>query len=360
MSLKKIAALTGTSVSTVSRVLNQPGYRCSRPGLSDKIWQAAKETSYLPNAAARSLRMHADDENTASPFTADIFLTRFDSMDADPFFRELFQNIKEELFSQNCLLGEVLYSADLMLQEESETAADMVPYRFSETVRRETPHTSPARIQRKPNTGLVILGKCPDSLIPALQKRYACLVGIDRNPTDHLYDEVFCDGCTAATKAMEYLISLGHRHIAYIGDCTFEARYIGYYQALLDHKIPLNHQDIHPSRQTMPEGYDIMRSILDSRHDLPTAIFCANDSTAIGVLKALKQHKKRGYMPSVISIDNITESETTSPMLTTINIPKKEMAHFAVALLLDRRKGFHQEKVRMEFPCRLVIRESCR
>ena len=102
-----------------------------------------------------------------------------------------------------------------------------------------------------------------------------------------------------------------------------------------------------------------MRSILHTGNSLPSAIFCANDATAIGVLKDLKQHKKRGYMPSVISIDNIAASEKTSPMLTTINIPKKEMAHLALNLLLDRKENGHSEIIRLELPCRLVERESC-
>ena len=101
---------------------------------------------------------------------------------------------------------------------------------------------------------------------------------MSRNPTDYLYDEVFCDGSAAAMKAVEYLISLGHRHIAYIGDCNFESRYIGYYQALLVHKIPLNYQNIHPSRQTLQEGYDIMCSILRSGASFPSAIFCTVDT----------------------------------------------------------------------------------
>ncbi len=359
LSLKKIAKLAGTSVSTVSRVLNQPGHTCNEPGLAEKIWQIAKELNYLPNASARTLRMGS--KGDLPPFTADIFLTRFESMDTDPFFQELFQHIKEELLCRNCLLGDLLYPDNFMMPITENSIPSMVPYKSSENIRKETSIISPALISRKNNTGLVILGKCPESLIPALRKRYACIVGIDRNPTDYLYDEVFCDGAVAAIKAVEYLFSLGHRHIAYIGDCNFESRYIGYYQALLAHKIPLNYQNIYPSRQTLKEGYDIMCSILhsDSNTTLPSAIFCANDTTAIGVLKALKQHKKRGYMPSVISIDNIAASEKTSPMLTTINIPKKEMAHLALNLLLDRKENGHTEIVRLELPCHLIERESC-
>ena len=357
LSLKKIAKLTGTSVSTVSRVLHQPGHTCNEPGLAEKIWQVAGELNYLPNSSARELRLGS--KGTSQPFVADVFLTRFGSMDADPFFQEVFQHMKEELMHKNCLLGELLYPDNFMMPITEDSIPSMVPYKSSENIRKETPAISPALVSRKNNTGLIILGKCPEALIPALRKRYACMVGIDRNPTDYLYDEVFCDGGTAAVKAVEYLISLGHRHIAYIGDCNFESRYIGYYQALLAHKIPLNYQDIYPSRQTLQEGYDIMRSILHTGNSLPSAIFCANYATSIGVLKALKQHKKRGYLPSVISIYNIAASEKTSPMLTTINIPKKEMAHLALNLLLDRKENGHSEIIRLELPCRLVERESC-
>ncbi|MDY5576515.1 MAG: substrate-binding domain-containing protein, partial [Lachnospiraceae bacterium] len=76
-------------------------------------------------------------------------------------------------------------------------------------------------------------------------------------------------------------------------------------------------------------------------------------------LKTMKTSPKKGYVPSVISIDNIMESEKTEPMLTTIHIPKREMGHLALSLLLDRKAGKHKESVRTELPCRLIIRDSC-
>ena len=67
---------------------------------------------YLPNIAARSLRMGTQPDDV--PFSVDIFPARFDSLDKDFFFRELFQYIKEQLMAQGCLLGEVLKSIDIM------------------------------------------------------------------------------------------------------------------------------------------------------------------------------------------------------------------------------------------------------
>ncbi len=356
MSLKKIAELANTSVSTVSRVLNTPGHTCHIPGLSEKIWEIARELEYIPNEAARNLRI--GNNITGDPFFADILLTRFNSIDQDPFFAELFIHIKEELLASNTLLGEILNFTDIMSLGEKAASTKAVPYKTSSKVIEEKPAASPAFISKKHNTGLILLGKCPQGLMPVLKKRYAYISGIDRNPTDYEYDEVICNGITAARKAVEYLVKLGHNNIAYIGDCTFESRYTGYYQTLLDHKIPLNYANVHQTGQTEKEGFMVMSEII-KQPEKPSAIFCANDITAIGVLNALKANKKRGYLPSVISIDNIYPSQKTTPMLTTIDIPKKEMAHLAVMLLLDRKSGKHRENIRIELPCRLLERESC-
>lgn len=57
MSLKKIAEMVGTSVSTVSRVLNNSYTTCASEELKKKIWEAAHEIRYVPNASARNLKM---------------------------------------------------------------------------------------------------------------------------------------------------------------------------------------------------------------------------------------------------------------------------------------------------------------
>lgn len=336
MSLKEIARRTGTSVSTVSRVLHQEHYRCSDPELEKRIWEAARELHYLPNTAARTLKTGISTK-TEDTFVFDIFLTRFPSLNQDLFFSELYDALKRELLKQGCLLGNFLTLPDVTTKIQNRTS-------FSN--------------QSVQADGLILLGKCPSELIAPLQATYHHLVGIDRNPTDFDYDEVVCSGTDAAVTAINYLVSLGHKKIAYIGDCSYEARYVGYYQSLIAHNLPLDYSNIYPTSQTRQEGMQMMQVILQ-KEDLPSAIFCANDSTALGVFDCLKKHRRKGYIPSVISIDNIRESEETSPMLTTIDIPKKEMAHHAVLLLLDHVRGGHKDAVRMELPCRLIVRESC-
>lgn len=356
MSLKKIAELAGTSVATVSRVLNNPSHHCHDKNLEEKIWQIATKLHYTPNCYAQNLRKGTSEAKT--PYTVDIYLTRFDSMEEDPFFMELFQCIKKELLENGCVLGEFLYGADIMALGQEPEPFVHVPFKSASNIQKDQKKNPLSLISQKKNTGLIILGKCSASFIPILKKRYHCIAGIDRNPTDYEYDEVICNGATAAEKAMEYLLSLGHRKIAYIGDCTYESRYIGYYRTLLEHNIPLKHSNVYPTNQTTEAGFSTTKTILQNP-DRPTAIFCANDSTALGVIKALHSNKKGDYNPSVISIDNIKESENTNPMLTTIHIPKQEMGHLALSLLLDRKNGKHRENIRIELPCRLMERESC-
>ena len=83
MSIKKIAELANTSPATVSRVLNDPEHICHDPELAKRIWEIAGRLNYLPNSAARELRKGKP--QLATSLTIDLFLTRFDSLDIDPF-----------------------------------------------------------------------------------------------------------------------------------------------------------------------------------------------------------------------------------------------------------------------------------
>lgn len=335
MSLKEIAKMSGASLSTVSRVLNHPGYTCRDRELQTRIWEAAGALGYTPNLAAQQLKSGRSAGEQLRRI--DVFLTRFQTLEEDLFFQELYEILRETLLQRQCVLHRLLTLPDMI-----DRAKNLSHTRMSETV----------------PDGLIMLGKCPPELLSFLKKQYRNLVGIDRNPTSFDYDEVFCDGSLAAEMAMDYLISLGHRQIAYIGDCSYEARYIGYHQSLMAHKLPLNYANVYPTSQTRQEGRQMMNVILE-KEERPTAIFCANDSTALGALDALKGHRGKKYIPSIISIDNIREAGMASPMLTTIDIPRREMVHHAVSLLLDRIAGGHRENVRIEMQGRLVVRESC-
>ena len=345
MSIKKIAEKAGVSPATVSRVLNNPNYKCSVPGLRDKIWKTAIEMNYVPNEAARNLKkgVSAKQEKT---WYINILMTRTDSSTTDPFFAELLRVSESEIHDKNCILSKVWYmsvfSDDRKCRREN--LDRLIDGMYDE-------------VEGK-RDGLIIIGRCNKEALKKLNKKYKSVVSVNRNSTNYEVDEVLCDGKKIAAAAVEYLISLGHKNIGYIGQCHSEDRYNGYLETLKKHDLDVIPEYVIETKQTEAEGYEAMEKFFQS-DDMPTGIYCANDISAIGMLKCLNKFRNRYYMPSIISSDDIQEAQFTRPMLTTVSLPKEDMGKFALYLLLDRLKGGHSGIVRMELEGRLMIRNSC-
>ena len=345
MSIKKIAEKAGVSPATVSRVLNNPNYKCSVSGLRDKIWKTAIEMNYVPNEAARNLKkgVSAKQEKT---WYINILMTRTDSSTTDPFFAELLRVIESEIHDKNRILSKVWYmsvfSDDRKCRREN--LDRLIDGMYDE-------------VEGK-RDGLIIIGRCNKEALKKLNKKYKSVVSVNRNSTNYEVDEVLCDGKKIAAAAVEYLISLGHKNIGYIGQCHSEDRYNGYLETLKKYDLDVIPEYVIETKQTEAEGYEAMEKFFQS-DDMPTGIYCANDISAIGMLKCLNKFRNRYYMPSIISSDDIQEAQFTRPMLTTVSLPKEDMGKFALYLLLDRLKGGHSGIVRMELEGRLMIRNSC-
>ncbi|MBQ9980230.1 MAG: LacI family DNA-binding transcriptional regulator [Oscillospiraceae bacterium] len=328
MSLKSIAQKVGVSPSTVSRVLNDNSPTCASRELKDRIWQAAKEEGYTPNQSARTLRTGS--KNRQSRVT--VVMTRPNALEEDPFFYELCRCVDIELCAAGCEAGEMVCAEGL--------SADDLANKLSGS------------------DGVVIVGRCPENLSRSIKKVTGNIVAVSRNPRDFDMDEVVCDGERAAELAMNHLLDLGHRKIAYIGECTNEDRYVGYCESLIRHNLHMDYDIIVPCEPSLSDGRDAMEKLL-ARGSF-TAVFCANDIIALGAMEALKIRGRevQGKI-SVISIDDIEQGRRQSPMLTTVSVPLRDMAHSAVMLLLDRIKGGHKTSMRVELPCALIKRESC-
>lgn len=146
--------------------------------------------------------------------------------------------------------------------------------------------------------------------------------------------------------------------IIIVGKCNNESHFKGYQETLLMHNIETDLDYIIQTEITERDGYSAMEHIIQMPNK-PTGIYCANDIIAIGMLKALNKYGNRYYNPSIISSDDISEAKYTNPMLTTLSLPKEEMAKFTVFLLIDRLNGGHKSVSRMELESRLIIRSSC-
>lgn len=335
MSIKRIAEIAGVSYSTVSRVLNNPEYKCSDEIVRERILSAARELNYIPNEAAKNLKLGIKKEQI--PYKISILITRTESPGTDPFFREITQIVESEIHKNMCIVSQIHYLPELSGSDSG---------------------TIPKNVLSEGSDGLIIIGKCSQSAIKSLKKIFKAIVSINRNSTNYESDEVLCDGEKIAVLAMEYLIGLGHRKIGYVGDCHNESRFKGYRDVLFKYNLDYDVDYVINTYQGEEQGYEIMERLMHSKNQ-PTAIYCANDITAIGMLNALSKYKNRYYNPSIISSDDIDEAQLTKPMLTTVRLPKKDMAKFAMYILLDRLNGGHKSVVRIELEGSLIIRESC-
>ncbi|MGJ3237576.1 MAG: LacI family DNA-binding transcriptional regulator [Anaerolineae bacterium] len=166
-----------------------------------------------------------------------------------------------------------------------------------------------------------------------------------------------------AYDATQYLIQLGHRHIAFIQGIpnlhSSKARLEGYVAALQDHNVPVYDQYIVDGDFMPTTGYHQTQHLL-SLSAPPTAIFAANDIMALAVMDAIRDQGLD--IPgdiSVIGFDDIPQAFTTHPKLTTVRQPLEEMGKMGVKLLLEQIANPERQPRRVTLATELIIRDSC-
>lgn len=337
MTLKEIAAEAGVSISTVSRVINKKGTSAASKEVQDKIWEIVRKTGYSPNTAARNLKTGQNDEGECkrSRSIACIFARTNEPM-KDAFFSTLARGIEQEAFRHNYIVKYILSSLDI---------SNPATFRL---------------ITENQVDGAAVLGRCDKQMLSFLKKYFNFVVYSGLNSLNAKYDQIICDGHMAAIMAMDELFKLGHSKIAYIGETHFENRYEGYCSALTSKHLPIRRDLIINTPMNTENGYNGALKLLKNTSQDFTAIFCPNDITAIGVMKALQEnHLRIPKDVSLISIDDIELVQYISPMLTTVHIPVEEMGQMAAKILIDRIEGGHTLPMKLSLPFHLATRESC-
>ena len=92
--------------------------------------------------------------------------------------------------------------------------------------------------------------------------------------------------------------------------------------------------------------------------DPPTAMFCVNDVSAIGLMDTLKKLQPDRPLPAVMGIGDISAAVDQQPSLTTAQLPLAEMGNIAARTLLDRMTGKHAISMKIELPYKLIHRQS--
>jgi LacI family transcriptional regulator len=221
----------------------------------------------------------------------------------------------------------------------------------------------------------LLLGRQVDGIIiipsntgshDALEKYFEQIptVVIGENLRDSRKNYVTVDNYQGTRMGTEYLISLGHHSIVYIGhrpgSVTHQFRTSGYIDTCREHGIKAAVIDNHEPDSSLEQGY-ILAKKLFSRPYPYTAVFAATDTTALGIMKAADESNIA--IPerlSLIGFDNIAYSMLPRINLTTVEQPFYTMASAAVDMLIKQIEEPADGYSHMVLAPTLVKRGTCR
>ena len=305
VSIKDIARAASVSHSTVSRALSDSPLVSADTKV--RIKRLAHEMGYSPDAQARSLVM-------GRTRTIGVVVTTI----ADPFIAEIVQAIESTAHDN----GYAVVLASSNAEPEREIAAVEM-------------------LQSKRVDGVIVTS----SRVGALYQEYLDRLGVavvlinshreERGPYTF---SVTVDNRHGGYLATEHLLRLGHSRIGYVtGPANHSddvGRLEGYCQALVRNGLFFEPELVVPGNGRA-EGGERALPVFMGLHEPPTAVFCYNDMTAMGLLCAARQAGLSVPRDlSIVGFDDIPFASYVCPPLTTIAQPKFEMGQQAVQMVL--------------------------
>jgi DNA-binding LacI/PurR family transcriptional regulator len=165
-------------------------------------------------------------------------------------------------------------------------------------------------------------------------------------------------------QAVQHLAGLGHRNMAFISGPmhlhSSKARQLAFLESMREIGAPVKRSWLPEGNHRLEGGTACMKSILETG-DVPTAVLCSNDVTAIGVLHALAASGLRVPQDmSVVGFDDIHMARFTVPPLTTIRMSPDDLASAAVESLIAQAGAGDNESIGVpnEIKTNLVVRQT--
>ena len=326
VTIRDVAASAGVSVATVSKVIN------ARYGVSAqtsaRVKAVIQDMGYEASLVAQSLRNHRT--NVIGILVADL----------EPFSTELLKGAAQAIRGTGFEL--VVYSA-------GGRTTDQVGWE-----RRYLSRLSGTLID-----GAVVVTPT------VIDVRYgAQVVAVDPHTGSNDLPTIDTDNQRGAWLATEYLLGLGHRRIAMLtGRPDLQSAHLrewGYRQAMAEAGVPVETSMLQVGSYDSAVSAEAARRLLTAA-DRPTAIFAANDLSAIATVEVARGLGLR--VPedlSVVGFDNIPDSALNSPSLTTVEQPIHEMGRKAIKLLISLIQGDPVDSTHITLATTLVVRQSTR
>jgi len=328
--LEDVAREADVSVSTVSRVFNNP--EKVSPHTRAQVRQAAEALGYQPSRVARRLRLEEGKANLIGLVIPDI---------QNPFFANITRGVEDVARDNDYAL--IISNSDED-PDKQKLAVDTLKTEDVDGVIVPPVSAEDPEVRRLLDCGIAV-------------------VCVDRRMKDTRVDTIVSDNQQGAYDAVSHLIELGHERIAFIGGIprisTSTERREGYEKALRDHDLPVDPDLIKEGDSRRERGTYLTNDLLDL-DDPPTALFTGNNLTTLGALSAINV---RGlHVPEDIALvgyDDIPWPMALNPPPTVIDQPGYEMGQRAAQTLLDRIANPNCSPTTVTLQPKLLVRQSC-
>jgi len=326
MRLEDVAKRAKVSIATVSRVVNSVGP--VKNSTRARVLKAIQELKYHPNIPARSLA--GGKSRTLGMIVSNL---------ENPFFLDIFRTLESDAHRRGY---EVLVAN--------------TDYRPRQLV------SSVHLMMGRRLAGLaVIVSEMEPSLIQELTESNLPIVFYDVGTPARNISNIKVRYEKGMQRVVEYLYSVGHRRMAFVGHHISLEPLLDRKKSFLDtmkrYAGEVEHATV-ADRDGPVGGQQATRQLLASGFK-PTAIICVNDFMALGVVRELREHGLE--VPRDVSVtgyDNISLSEYAFPPLTTVNIPREMIGHLAFSALVPEHEDAQVRGREFLIDPELVIRES--
>ncbi|MFC4323026.1 LacI family DNA-binding transcriptional regulator [Litchfieldia salsa] len=330
-----IAKEANVSPATVSRVLT--GNAKVRPQTMRKIMDVIEKYNFKPNSLARSL-LHKQSK-TIGFILPDI---------SHPFFSTLFQ--KSEAYAME--LGYTVFLGNTMNNSENES-------KYLQSL-----------VEKQVDGIIYIGGRINDT---DTDKEYAeeikkvmeriPIVFVNGRMTGVDAHVVRADEESGIDKLVELLINLNHLKIGFLGGLdgisSTDVKKNSFINAMKTRGLSINKDWVIGTGFNIESGEEVATQLLNL-NERPTALLCANDLVAIGVIKVLtKFGLKVPEEVSVVGFDDIYLAKHFPPGITTVSQNYDQLGQTAIKVLVDLINEKEAEK-EIVVPTSLILRDSCK
>ena len=330
--MRDVAAAAGVSMGTVSNVLNRPEMVSAKT--RSRVQAAMSELGFVRNESARQLR--AGHSNTLAYVMLD---------GANPFFTDVAKGI-----------------------EEAAEAHDLSVFLCNSNNRAERELSYLNRLEQQRVQGVLITPMDPEAaILDELPKRGTRVVIVDRRRARPTHCSVTVDDVEGGGLAVEHLLEMGHTSIAFVGGPPsigqIRDRREGALNAVVEAGLSPDHLiEIDTAGLTVSEGIGAGERILGlSAKNRPTAVFCANDLLALGLLQQCVALGVR--VPddlAIVGYDDIEFAAAAAVPLTSVRQPRKLLGETAANLLFREVEEPDHTHEQVLFSPELVVRRSSR